>query len=105
MVNEQSESVPGIGSLLDILSHASAVVQANIVAARLRDQPPDFCIAPQVGDVGLFDLNRAADTIESGRAAARAILPDLLAAIHRVQRRERSPVQVFSRRMPIQVAA
>jgi NTE family protein len=96
--------------LMEILSHASAVVQANIVAARLRDQPPDFCIAPEVADVGLFDLHRAEEAIECGRAAARAVLPELMTALqhHTWQRRilVRSRIrQVLSRRVPAPAAA
>src|SRR5262249_27018205 len=71
------------GSLSAILSRASAVIQGNIAAARLRDQPADYCITPAVGNVGIFDLNRAAEAIEAGRTAARAALPELLESLGR----------------------
>jgi len=76
-----AESTADCGSLADVLSRASAVIQANIAAARLRNEPADFCIAPDVQCIGLFDFNRANDAIEAGRAAARAVLPALLERI------------------------
>jgi NTE family protein len=76
--------------LATILFKASAVVQTTIAAARLRDEAPDFLIAPAAYDIGLFDVHRAAEAIEVGRAATRAALPELLAAIERAQSIARS---------------
>ncbi|MGD9765969.1 MAG: patatin-like phospholipase family protein [Candidatus Binatia bacterium] len=76
--------------LTAILYKASAVVQTAIAAARLRDEPPDFLIAPAAYDIGLFDVQRAAEAIEIGRAATRAALPALLEAIERMQATTRS---------------
>jgi NTE family protein len=67
--------------LADILFKASAVVQTTIAAVRLRDEPPDFLIAPRAYDIGLFELHRAEEAIELGREAARAALPELRAAL------------------------
>lgn len=72
-------------TLSTVLSKASALIQANIAASRLRDEPPDYLIVPAVSDIGLFDFHRAAEAIEAGRAAALAALPDLLAAIDRAR--------------------
>jgi NTE family protein len=72
-----------------ILCKASNVVQTTIAAARLRDEPPDFLVAPPVYDIGVFEIVRAADAIEAGRAAARAALPELLAAIEHARARSR----------------
>jgi len=79
--------------LIDVLSRASAVVQARIAAARLRDQPPDYFVTVPTGTIGMFDFHRTAEATEAGRAAARQVLPDLLAALadaapfsHRVSR-------------------
>jgi NTE family protein len=76
--------------LATILFKASAVVQTTIAAARLRDEAPDFLIAPAAYDIGLFDVHRAAEAIEVGRAATRAALPELLAAIEHAQSIARS---------------
>lgn len=69
--------------LAAILCKASAVVQTTIAAARLRESPPDFLIAPATHDIGVFEVRRAAEAIDAGRAAARAALPDLRLAIER----------------------
>jgi NTE family protein len=72
-------------TLSAVLSKASAMIQANIAANRLRQEPPDYLIVPVVSDIGLFDFHRAAEAIAVGRAATRAILPELLATIERAR--------------------
>lgn len=71
--------------LATILWKASALVQTTIAAARLRESPPDFLIAPAACDIGVFEVWRAAEAIDAGRAAARAALPGLLVAIERAR--------------------
>jgi NTE family protein len=68
-------------SLSMILMRASIVVQSHIAAARLRQHPPDFLIQPDVGTVGVFDFDRAAEAIDAGRRAAVEALPKLRRAI------------------------
>jgi NTE family protein len=75
----------GRSGLAAILCQASIVVQTAIAAARLRESPPDFLIAPAASDIGVFEVQRAAEAIEAGRAAARAALPSLLTAIEQSQ--------------------
>lgn len=72
--------------LTAILYKASAVVQTTIAAARLREEPPDFLIAPVAHEIGLFELQRGAEAIEAGRAAVRAALPELQEALAAVRR-------------------
>jgi NTE family protein len=76
-------SPDGVSNLRTVLSKASALIQANTAVHRLRDEPPDYLIAPAVADIGLFDFHRAAEAIEAGRVATVAVLPELLAAIDR----------------------
>ena len=87
-----------------ILYKASAVVQTTIAAARLREEPPDFLIAPAAHDIGLFELQRGAEAIEAGRAAVRAALPELQAAIADV-RRGRAPMRWWTARESESAAA
>jgi hypothetical protein len=47
--------------------------------------------------IGLFEVQRAAEAIEIGRAATRAALPDLLAAMRRKDRESR-PARWWNRR-------
>lgn len=78
---DEEPAVEHTDGLASILCKASIVVQTTIAAARLRESPPDFLIAPEAHDIGAFEVQRAAEAIEAGRAAARAALPNLLAAI------------------------
>jgi NTE family protein len=71
--------------LSSILCRASIVVQSTIAAARLREAPPNFLIAPAAADIGLFEVQRAAEAIELGRSAVRAALPALRAAIEQTR--------------------
>jgi NTE family protein len=77
----------GNDGLAEILYKASAVVQTTIAAARLQAEPPDFLIAPPAYDIGLFEVWRAGEAIEAGRAATRRALPELLAAIEQASSR------------------
>jgi NTE family protein len=78
---DEEPAVEHTDGLASILCKASIVVQTTIAAARLRESPPDFLIAPAASDIGAFEVQRAAEAIEVGRAAARAALPALVAAI------------------------
>jgi len=67
--------------LIDVLTHASAVVQARIAAARLHEQPPDCLIIVPVHTIGLFDFHRTAEAAAAGGSAARQALPGILTAL------------------------
>ena len=68
--------------LIEVLSQATGVIQARIVAARLREQPPDCLLAvPLRGGIGLFDFHRAGEAIEAGRLAARGAVPEIRSAM------------------------
>lgn len=79
--SDDEPAVEHSDGLASILCKASIVVQTAIAAARLRESPPDFLIAPKARDIGAFEVHRAAEAIAAGRAAAAAALPQLLAAI------------------------
>ena len=76
----ESDLADDIG-LIEVLSKATGVVQARIAAARLREQPPDCIVAAPSQEIGLFDFHRAADAVETGRAAAREALPEIRSAL------------------------
>jgi NTE family protein len=67
--------------LIEVLSEATAVVQARIAAARLREQPPDCIVAVPSREIGLFDFHRATEAVDAGRAAAREALPEIRTAL------------------------
>ncbi|MFN8624570.1 MAG: patatin-like phospholipase family protein [Candidatus Binatia bacterium] len=67
--------------LIDVLTRASAVVQAHIAAHRLREHPPDYLLRVSLPEVGLFDFHRSAEAVAAGHAAARAALPEIQATL------------------------
>ncbi len=72
-----AESV-SVHNLAMVLSRSSALIQARIAATRLREEPADFLIEPDIREIGVFDFHRAVEAVEAGREAARAALPALL---------------------------
>lgn len=86
---------PGI---LDVLAKGSAVVQAHIAAARLRDDPPDAFLSPRAEDIGIFELVRTSEAVEAGREAGRRALPALLAAIEEAKDQRRGPLERLAHR-------
>lgn len=71
--------------MLDVLSKGSAVVQAHIASARLRDHPPDAFVVPRSEHIGIFEMMRCAEAIEAGREAAIRALPELLESIEKAR--------------------
>lgn len=67
--------------LMQVLYRATAMAQARIAFNRLYDDPPDCLIQIRVPEMGLFDLHRAAETIEIGRAAAREAAAEIQEAL------------------------
>ena len=79
--------------MLDVLAKGSALVQSHIAAARLRDCPPDAFLSPRSENIGIFELMRSAEAVESGREVARRALPGLLAAIETARRQHDNPLR------------
>ena len=88
--DDNGAAVEHSDGLAAILCKASLVVQATIAASRLRESPPDCLIAPAAHDIGAFEVHRASEAIEAGRAAAREALPGLLGAIEAARNEARS---------------
>jgi NTE family protein len=70
-------------SIFTVVARALTIVQDRIARSRLAGDPPDVLIAPKVGDVGLFEFYRAAESILAGETAAKNALPDIRAAAQR----------------------
>jgi NTE family protein len=75
------ETQSGVPGLPTVMVEAYSVMQDRISRSRLAGDPPDVLIGPKVGRIGLFDFHRAAETIEAGRIATEAALPDIKAAL------------------------
>jgi NTE family protein len=68
-------------SVFTVLARSLTLVQDRIARSRLAGDPPDIMISPRLGDVGLFEFFRAADSILAGEEAAERAIPEIRAAI------------------------
>ncbi len=69
---------PGIS---DVMMAAFNVVQDRLARSRLAGDPPDVMIAPRASHIGIFDFDKAGDSIELGRDAVDKALPYLEEAV------------------------
>lgn len=69
---------PGIS---DVMMAAFNVVQDRLARSRLAGDPPDVMIAPRASHIGIFDFDKAKESIELGRDAVDKALPYLEEAV------------------------
>ncbi|MGI9412103.1 MAG: hypothetical protein ACR2PM_00425, partial [Hyphomicrobiales bacterium] len=69
---------PGITT---VLVAAFNISQDRLARSRLAGDPPDILIAPKSPNVGLFDFDKAADSIDAGWEAADKALPEIELAV------------------------
>jgi NTE family protein len=55
--------------LFDVTTTAINIMQDRITRSRMAGDPPDWQIAPRLGQIGLMEFYRAAEAISEGRAA------------------------------------
>jgi NTE family protein len=53
-------------NIFDVLGHSIRIIEAQIAEIRLRTEPADVLIRPDVGRVGIMEFHRAAPAIEAG---------------------------------------
>ncbi|MGK0224621.1 MAG: NTE family protein [Limisphaerales bacterium] len=70
----EPDKTPG---LFSTISHTINIFQDQITRGRLEADPADVLIAPKVGDIGMFDFQRAADAIIEGEACVRSAMVDI----------------------------
>jgi NTE family protein len=56
-------------SMFSVMSSSLNIVQDRLTRARLAGDPPDVTITPRVGDIGLMQFDRAAESIAAGERA------------------------------------
>lgn len=71
----RSDGAPGIST---VMVDAFNIVQDRIARSRLAGDPPDAMISPTLTDIGLFDFQRSAETVERGVIAAERQMADIL---------------------------
>lgn len=80
VTDDKPEKTPGFFSTI---SNTINIFQDQITRSRLEADPADVLIEPKVGDIGMFEFQRAADAIMEGEACVRSALPEILAHIGR----------------------
>jgi NTE family protein len=63
--------------MIEVLAESLNIMQVRITRSRLAGEPADALIQPQLGELGMLDYHRAAESIEEGRAAAELALPQI----------------------------
>jgi NTE family protein len=56
-------------SMFTVMSSSLNIVQDRLTRSRLAGDPPDVTITPRVGDIGLMQFDRAAESISAGERA------------------------------------
>jgi NTE family protein len=56
-------------SMFTVMSSSLNIVQDRLTRSRLAGDPPDVTIVPRVGDIGLMQFDRAAESIAAGERA------------------------------------
>jgi NTE family protein len=69
-------------SLFTVMASSLNIVQDRLTRSRLAGDPPDVTIAPKLGDIGLMQFDRAAETIIAGEQAVEQVAPALKALLH-----------------------
>lgn len=70
----EAEKTPG---LFSTISNTINIFQDQITRSRLEADPADILIEPKVGDIGMFDFQRAGDAISEGESCVRGALDDI----------------------------
>jgi NTE family protein len=61
-------------TLVEAVLDAMSIAQRSIKAARLRQDPPEHTVTPEVGDLRFLDFHRGGEAIRAGEAAAAEFL-------------------------------
>ena len=74
MIFRSSDDSPGISS---IMFDAYTIIQDRISRSRLAGDPPDITINPRLHNIGMFDFDRADESITAGFDAAEKVIREL----------------------------
>nr|WP_208976444.1 patatin family protein [Pseudovibrio hongkongensis] len=68
------KGLPGISG---VMMESYNIIQDRIARSRLAGDPPDWVIPLRLGEIGLFDFHRAAESIEIGYETTQRMLTDI----------------------------
>ncbi|TCO82723.1 NTE family protein [Plasticicumulans lactativorans] len=74
---------PDTPGLFEVLGGALHIMQDRITRSRMAGDPPDVLLAPRLGQIALFEFDRAPEAIAVGRAAVEQNRSALFAALGR----------------------
>lgn len=77
-IGRRSDGAPGMAQ---VMVDAINITQDRIARSRLAGDPPDMAINPKLSKIGLFEFQRAEESIAIGREAVERSLPDLKEAL------------------------
>ena len=72
--DDEADKTPG---LFATISNTINIFQDQITRSRFEADPADVLIAPKVGDIGMFDFQRAADAIIEGEACVENAMSEI----------------------------
>jgi NTE family protein len=76
----KSDDIPNI---IDVMGYTLHIIENQIGKVRLKIDPPDLLLAPEVGDIEVLDFHHAEEIIEAGRRCVRENEDKLKALMNR----------------------
>lgn len=70
----KTDSMP---NLIDVMGDTVHIIENQVSKIRLKMDPPDVLLAPEVGDIEILDFHHAEEIMEAGRRCVRAQREDL----------------------------
>jgi NTE family protein len=64
-------------NIVEAILGAFTIAQRSIKAERMRQDPPEHTVTPDVGSIGFLDFHRGAEALAAGEAAAAGLLQAL----------------------------
>jgi NTE family protein len=64
-------------SMFNVMVSSLNIMQVRIARSRLAGEPADVLISPRLGELGLFDYDRADEAISEGHSAMQLVAPQL----------------------------
>ena len=74
ILSKRHDKTPGF---LSTITNTINIFQNQITQSRLETDPADVLIEPKVGDIGMFEFQRAAEAIREGEACVRSAMADI----------------------------
>ena len=74
---KHSKGVEPLPSIFDVITSSINIMEAQISATRLKADPPDLLIQPNLSHIKFLEFNRASEAIAEGHTEAKRQLTKL----------------------------